>query len=264
MLMQHTSSLSDPYDYLSIKNLDLPETTRNLLESETVFGEWEPGTQYRYSPFLGYSVIGLICEAITGKRFDDFAHDVLFDLMDINAAYIPSNLRSTENMAVHYGQYHEILYSIEDLLNVNNPVRDQTDTDISQTRISDHDRLGAHLMISAVDYSQILIMLGNEGVYNETRILSGESVKEIHNANVQGYNQMYMQGLSTRLQNNPAGPFEGFYWHLGFAWGVNSYSLHYFDEDTNRGVVVITTGASFEATPYVGMDLSLVAWQVLS
>jgi CubicO group peptidase (beta-lactamase class C family) len=265
MLMQHTSSLYGPFaEYYDIENIDLPDTIKELLESGTVFADHEPGTIYIYSPFLAHSIIGLICETISGKRFDDYARDVLFNPMDIDAAYIPGNLRNTENIAVHYGQQHEIIYSIEDLLSVNNPIRNQSEEELPQTRISDHDRLGAHLMISTFDYSKILIMLGNEGVYNGVRILSEESVKEIHNANVPVDTQIYLEGLSTRLQTNPYRPFEGFYWHPGGAWGVNAYYFHLFDEDTNRGLVVITTGADFEAVYFVAMDLALVSWQVLA
>jgi len=265
MLMQHTSSLYGPYEeYFNIENLDLPDTIKELLESGKVFTDTEPGTVYLYSPFLAHSIIGLICENITGKRFDVYARDVLFDLINIDAAYIPSNLRNSENIATHYGQQHEIIYSIEDFLNINNPVRDQSNEDAPQTRISDHDRLGAHLMISAIDYSKILIMLGNGGVYNEIRILFEESVNEIHNANFYVDTQYYMEGLSTRLQTNPYRPFEGFFWHSGIAWGINAYYFHHFDEDINRGIVVITTGADYEWVSHVVTDLASVAWQVLA
>jgi CubicO group peptidase (beta-lactamase class C family) len=211
---------------------------------------WEPGAHYYYSAWLAQSLIAIICERLTGQRFDEFAHNVLFGPLDIDAAYLAGNLRDTQNIAVHYDYQHRIFYTAEDII--------LADYD---TRVSDHDRAGAHLLTSSLGYSKILAMLGNEGFVDETRILSERAIQEIHNANVEG--DYYMQGLSTRYERDLNRPFPGHYWHTGGAFGTGAQYIHFFDENTNRGVVVITTGGSHDRNRVTLLDLTAIAWQVL-
>jgi len=257
MLMQHTSSLYDPDGYWYIEGRYLPETTEVLLNSRDVWSrDLEPGTVFAYSSYFSYSVLGLVCETVSGRRFDTLAHDVLFDPLGIDAAFFPSNLSDTSNIAALFEPNHVQNVAVQDQLIRTN----------SETRESDHDLAAAHLTISALDYAKILAMLGNNGALGDVHILSEQSVQEIHNANftIEGY---FKTGLSSRYQHLEYFPFEGSYWHIGGAWGVHSQYIRYVDETKNRGVVVITTGAS---TGYrwnnmndVCTDLSFVAMQLL-
>ena len=255
MLMQHTSSLAfiSADDYFSLENLDRTETIQKLLQSRSTWDVWEPGTKYDYSAWLAHSLIALICEKLSGQRFDDFARSRLFEPLGINAAYLASNLQDIGNIAVHYNFYDQsIVYTPEDLLLAD-----------FKARVSDHERAGAHLMINALDYARILVMLGNGGVVNETRILSEKSIWEITNANIEG--DYYMQGLSTRYESEPDRLFAGYYWHAGGAWGVSSHYIHRFDENTNHGVVVIITGIINDPFPRsTALDLTALAMQVLN
>jgi len=255
MLMQHTSTLGDTDDYWSPDGRYLPETTEGLLNNRNSWHrDLEPGTTFVYSAFLGYSVLGLVCEIVSDKRFDTLAHDVLFNPMGIDAAFLPNNLRDTSNIAVLYLPYQTQGISVQEQLDRTN----------SETRESDHDLTSAHLTISALDYAKILIMLGNGGLFDNVKILSKESVQEIHNANVtiEGY---YKSGLSTRYQYLEHLPFEGSYWHIGGFWGVRSQYIRFIDENKNRGVVVFTTGSTTGWVNHmldVGADLSFIAMQI--
>jgi len=231
MLMQHTSSLNDTNMYTYSENKDLPETTERMLKSRHSFVGFQPGTAHHYSAYFAYSVIGLICEIISGKKFDTFAREVLFDPLGIDAAYLPANLNDTSNLATLYDEDHEEQRSVQEQLM---PPEERE-------RISDHDLAGANLTISPVDYAKILIMLGNGGTFNDAMILSEAAVKEIHDANVE--RPGFMQGLGVRHQNNNTMPYYGSYWHLGGAWGVKSQFIHYVGDNPNRGTVVVTTGA---------------------
>ena len=257
MLMQHTSSLYDSERYLRTEGKYLPETTQQLLESNRNYNPHEPGTHFEYSPFLAYSVIGLICEKISEKRFDEFANEVLFSPLEIEAAFLPANL-STRNIALIYSYYENYWLNLPTL-------REQLRADNPETRESEHDRVGANLTISALDYSKILIMLGNGGIYNDVMVLSEEAVKEIHKANIEAPD--FMQGLATRYQNNDSTPFAKSYWHPGSAWGVNSQYIHYFDETTNRGIVVLTSGTPAEwinGMHAMSTELSLIASRIFT
>ena len=254
MLMQHTSSIQDSNEFNSTLTASVPRSVQQLLGSGSTYGSGRPGTRFSYSNFA-FSVLGAVCEKVSGKMLDTFSREVLFAPLDIDAAYVAKNLRDTENIAVLYNSGHNRTRSVA-----------------AQLDIVDSDGVLGHninlaqggLIINAVDYARILAMLGNNGELHGIRILSPESVYEINNTNAPG--QSYEQGLATRFSpgvfNN-----EGFFWHTGSAYGLFAQYMYSADE-TNRGVVVITTGASIERLRN-GMvnfctDLSRQAWQYFS
>ena len=109
-------------------------------------------------------------------------------------------------------------------------------------------------------------MIGNNGVLDDIRILSEESVQEIHNTNVAS--EWYKQGLATRYQNDIEMPFTGFYWHTGSAWGTFAQYAYLLNDNENSGVVVITTGAQTERLENgmieVCTDLSTLVWNIFN
>jgi len=113
-----------------------------------------------------------------------------------------------------------------------------------------------------IDYARIMAMLGNNGILNEVRILSTASVRAIHRADVEG--AAYEQGLGTRFSVGSFLPGEGFYWHTGSAYGVYAQYLYTMQQGSNRGVVVVTTGATTDREPNgmvsICTDLSAIAW----
>jgi len=245
MIILHVSSIYDSAEYWDKENKHLPETTLELLLSGEAFTPWNPGDALIYSGFLGYSVLGLICEIVSGKRFDELAHSVLFEPLGIDAAFLPSNLIDTTNIAVLYDVDHENYITVDE----------QLDFEISLTRSSDHDRAAAGLTISALDYAKIMVMLGNGGIYYDARILSEDMVKEI-----------FDYKFASWYQDEIPLPFTGSYFHVGRAWGVKAQYIRYGEEDINRGIIVITTGARDGDFQYsmndVATELSIVAAQV--
>ena len=231
MLMQHTSSIYDSNAYSSAGNRNSVDTAKRLLDSGSCYGKQQPGSNYRYSNF-GYAILGLICEILSGKRFDTLARDILFDPLGIDAAYLPLNLREDTNIAAIYNRSHVLRRSVEAQINSG----DQSEQG------SDHNQTPGNLMISVIDYAKVLTMLGNGGTIDGIRILSSDSVQSIHNADTTG--KGYKQGLATRLQNDPDMPESGSYWHTGSAWGTFAQYNYYVSGDENRGVVVVTTGAN--------------------
>jgi CubicO group peptidase (beta-lactamase class C family) len=252
MLIRHTSSLFDPDEYIRSENKESPETTQRFLESGDCFSQWQPGSEYKYSPYLAYAVVALICEQITDKRFDTFAREALFEPMGIDAAYLPVNLQVTDNISTLYGSNHEVYYSIETQLEAENP---------ESPRFSDHDRGGANLVISAVDYSKIINMLSNRGVYNDINILSDESVMEVHRFT--GENDFDV-GMGVFLQSDTSYPFSNYFYHTGGAWGAQTQFKYHFDENAVRSYVVLATGTNSDVTSSfytLHMEMSIAAMQ---
>ena len=249
--MQHTSSIFDSGAFQLSRDRNSSESVRFLLERGSSFRRNQPGTNFEYTNF-GFSVIGAICENVSGKSFDTLAREVLFDPLDIDAGYIPSKMNDTENIAVLYNDRHVITRSVKAQL------------DIEESEILGHDLHLAqgNLTISMLDYTRILAMLGNNGILNGVRILSSESVRAINKADVEG--AAYEQGLGTRFSVGSFMPGEGFYWHTGSAYGVYAQYLYTNSQGSSRGVAVVTTGATTDREPngMVGIctELSAIVW----
>jgi len=251
MLMNHTSSLFDSGSFLVSRDRESSESVRYLLERGSSFRRNNPGSIFEYSNF-NYGVLGSLCERVTGKSLDTYSREVIFNPLEIDAAYVPRNLNDTSNIAVSYDDSHSVTQSVAVQLA------------IAQSDTPGHDLHLAHanLTISAADYAKILVMLGNGGELGGVRILSPELVAEIHKTDVAG--TPYDQGLATRYSVGDFLPREGFYWHTGSSYG--NFTQYVYKLSTNRGVVVITTGASVTRLPSgmtdVCTDLAKAAWKV--
>ena len=286
MLMQHSSSIYDSDAFHGSLDRGERNATQKLLSGRASYTGSRPGGSHLYTNF-GIAVLGAVVEMASGKKLDEYAREVLFKPLDIDAAYLPSNLNDTSLLANIYSTRHTLSLPVATQLR-------RSDT----YEIGKSQSLGyGSLVISAFDYAKILAMLGNGGLFLGERILSPESVAEIHNADFKGPG--FMQGLSTRFTNggkpeNNEGvindillwlytdedgesiPSEGIYWHTGSAWGLFAQYIYIAgsgtDEgrggvDTSRGVVVITTGArtgrASNGMIDVGNHLSAIAWQGL-
>jgi len=283
MLLQHTSSIHDSAAFNDSIMGGARVSTESLLERGSSYMIARPGSTFIYSNF-GYSVLAAVIEFISGMKLDAYAKQVLFDRLDIDAAFHAFNLNDNSNIAVLYDSAHNVIRTAEEQIDNNRPGDIGQDQHIAQ----------GGLTISPFDYAKILAMLGNGGELFGDRILSSEAVAEIHRADVTGPG--YMHGLSTRFTdggdaelaseinaivitgdedvdsltvqsgerddteiwrnitiNGLTEPSEGFFWHTGSAHGVFAQYIYVAGSGTNegaggvftsRGVVAVTTGAS--------------------
>ncbi|MDR2590620.1 MAG: beta-lactamase family protein [Oscillospiraceae bacterium] len=251
MLMQHTSSIFDSNMFIESRDRDSTESVRYVIDNGMTFRRSQPGSVFEYSNF-GYAILGALCERIYGTSLDTMAREVIFDPMGIDAAYVPRNLYDTSNIAIIYSDDHTVSRSV------------QAQLDVKESSTLGHDLHLAqgNLTISALDYARILMMLFDNGVSNSVRILSENSVKEIHIASVEGNG--YRQGLGTRYSVGEFIPDEGLYWHTGSSFGI--FSQFIYDIEEKRGVIIITSGASIERQHSgkidICTDMSLEAWLI--
>jgi len=256
MLMQHSSSLHDSAAFTeSLMGRDR-RTTQNLLSRESSYFA-RPGSTHQYTNF-GYTVLGAVVEHASGMKLDAFARQVLFDPLGIDAAFLAVNLDDTDSLATLYDAGHGVDRSVSAQISSNRQGALGEDQHLAQ----------GSLLISAFDYAKILAMLGNGGVFLGVRILSAESVSEIHKADFPGPvhspgQPWYLQGLSTRLSDHDAleaakpettstpapapglpdgfdilrflGDNEGIYWHTGSAYGVFTQYIYISGSGTDEG-----------------------------
>jgi len=253
MLMQHTSSI---FDSDAFRNRNSSVTMRSFLERRASFVNEEPGTYFDYSN-LGYSVLGAINELVSGKTMDTLAREVLFEPLGIDAAYVSRNLYNTNRIAQIYDN-NGLRRTVQSMLATGESGVLGRDMHIAQ----------GNLFISVIDYARILAMLGNGGQFRDVKILSREAVEAIHETNFEVYEYGYMQGLAVRYSHGDIIPGTGFYWHTGSAFGVFAQYIYVTDDNMNRGVVVVTTGATTgrEANNMITVctQLSLAMWERLS
>ena len=253
MLMQHTSSIFDSEDFRYSRQRTSVRPAKALLDAGTSYRQAEPGAEYEYSNF-GYSLLAGLCEVIYGKKFDLLSREILFEPMGIDAAYVASRLEDKTNIAAIYNDRHSLSRSVQSILNV----RDTEDLgrDVHLTHGS--------LVISILDYARILAMLGNDGVYEGVKLLSAESIDEINYTNVRG--EEFEMGLGTRRSALEFMPRGEAFWHTGSAYGTFTQYV-YSVNNTNTGVVVITTGAKTDRLPSgmvrVCTELAEAVWQLV-
>jgi len=253
MLMQHTSSIFDSGVFQVSRDRAASDSVRFLLDRGSSFRRSEPGTTFEYTN-LGHSVLGAICENVSGKTIDTLAREVLFDPLEIDAGYLPANMHETENIAVIYNDRHTVTRSVQSQLAVGESGVLGNDIHLAQ----------GNLTISTVDYARILTMLGNGGTFRDVTILSPQAVETIHDTDV--ITASYEQGLATRYSFGDFIPGEGFFWHTGSAYGMFAQYLYSVNISSNRGVVIATTGATTGREPNgmvtVCNNLAFAAWRV--
>lgn len=227
MLMQHTSSIYDSSDFLISRNEHSSISTQRLIEEGASFHSYAPGTQYEYSNF-GVAVLGSVCEMVTGEKFDDFAHRVLFAPLEIDAAYLPKNLIDSSRIAVIYDANHNLTRTVENqLAEIANPALGW-----------DQHLVQGNLTISPNDYMKIILLLMNDGKYNGESILSAKAVMEIHNPTFSHYG--FRQGFCVQYQDNVIDSEEVFC-HTGGNYGMLSQFVYSLEND--MGIVMMTSGA---------------------
>ena len=252
MLMQHTSSLFDSSDFHASRERHSSRSAQQLLEAGTSF-RGQPGVGFEYTNF-GYSVLAAVCEMVYGSTFDILARELLFEPLGIDAAYVPNRLQDTANIASIYNASHSRTRNLQSQLNVNDSETPGHDIHLAQ----------GNLTISPLDYAKLLTMLGNGGTFRGVRVLSPQSAREINDADERGVS--YDQGLATRRSPVAFMPGGEAYWHTGSAYGTFAQYI-YGIEGTNKGVVVVTTGARAERLSNgmlnICTELSETVWEHL-
>lgn len=224
MLMTHTSSIVDSQIFLNSRLSGSSVQMSDLLSNNSSFSLNKPGDNYIYSNF-GIAIIGAICEKVTGKCFDDIAHEVIFTPLDIDAGYIASSIRNKSLIGELYG-YGGLT------------VQNQLDISFSNMLGKTHHIVQGNLTISAKDYAKIICLLLNDGKdFCGNEIISSESVKKIIASQYKSSNNEVGYGIE--IQKNVIDG-EKIYVHTGSNYGM--FAAYAFSDD-GTGIVVLTSGA---------------------
>lgn len=234
-LLTHTSTLYN----LSYKN-SIEETMEQLKTAGNYNTKKTPGksSAFEYNNFAS-SVAATTLELASGIPLEEYARDNLFNLLDGDLSYYPGNISDTDNLITHYDYDHSVELLPETARKM-----------VFTGNIGDHagNYIGG-LTGSASDIAKIFSMLANDGVYEDNRVLSEDSVnaleKKYFTAKENG--GKFRQCLALRYYKKLYGT-EGLYYHTGNAYGI--VSLASYDPVTKNTVVVMTSGAKQSRDKY--------------
>ena len=236
-LMTHTAGVKDSGGAFSNRQ-NLSDTLNpEINRKKSGFLKERPGTFYRYSNY-GAGIMGCILEAVTGLRLTNAVKELLFDPMEIDAAYDPSLLKHPERIVTTYranGNAHITrAYRLKQLYNERiNPEKDYVES-------------YGGLWMRGEDLCRIGIMLCDMGLIDEQRILTQTAVQEMISSQ-QGKGGIQADspyGLNVERVKNLLQDHL-IYGHQGVAGGVLC-SL-YFDPDTRFVFALLTNGCNVNA-----------------
>ena len=232
MLMSHSSSINDGniYNFVTIGDptISLDYFLENYLcpggehYSNNNYYNALPGTVFHYSNY-GIALNGYLIEPLTGISFNQYASDSLLTPLEMNnSAWFLDEL-NIDNLAIGYS------YSGGNF--------------VPNQHLGHPAYPGVSLRSTALELANCVIMLSNEGMYNDMNILTSDAVDSM-----------------TTIQN-PAWTFSYGTTGLGLftrddygdriVWGHNGgsdggYAAHfYFCKEENSGIVITTNSEQY-------------------
>ncbi|MDB4303940.1 serine hydrolase, partial [Desulfosarcina sp.] len=232
MLMSHTSSINNgstsAYSIIGDPTIPLNYFMENYLclggefYSNNNFYNAIPGTSYHYDNY-GVAMNGFLVEPLTTLSFSQFAHDSLFTPLEMEQSTWFLGELNMDNLATGY------VYSGGNFL--------------PQLHYGHPAYPGLSLRTTALELSNFVIMLLNDGAYNEVNILSEAAVDSM--AKIQNpawYSTYGTTGLGL-YRRTVLG--DRIVWgHNGGTVGGYAAHFHYCKEE-NSGVVITTNSEQY-------------------
>lgn len=235
-ILTHSSGLGSS----EIGNIQISAMTNRdkfSLESVVKYYEntllsFEPGEYDEYSPVAGFDILARIIEIVTGKSFANFAEENIF---------LPLNMNNTTftPTAEHWNK----LVKMTDFTNGKSFNASIPDCVFSDFPLS-YTCGGAGAISCLDDYSNFAEMLLNGGIYNNIRILSEESIKNMYTPrHPYGSRKAYeIWGLGVRVNEN------GFYKRIPngtYGWS-GAYGTHFWIDNENKLTAVYMKNSLYD------------------
>ena len=224
-LLTHTSSLYDTEDV----SATYYNAMANRLKGSGIRSIVSGDMGYYYYNNYAMDVLGMTIELANDKVLDDILSERIFDSLGIDAAFYSGDVKDTSNIATIYQSDGSIGMSASRMKNWHNGKPGSVGW-----------AFAGGVTISVKDLGKMVAILSNDGMYEGTRYLSEESIKnlEYHEGNK---TEEYWQCQPLCYETDKYGQ-EEFYYHTGSAYGV--LSLAGYNPETKQGIAVLTTGAS--------------------
>lgn len=263
MLLNHTSSLLGGKSYLTFNKktylADSLVPIRELVQpggsyfAKGVFTDKKPGTYFKYSN-LAYGIIATLVERLSGKRFDVFCQERIFEPLDMKATFNVTAVPHINEVAVLYRSENDRWEPKMDNYQGNKPHARNLPKYKPGTNGLVFSPQGG-LRCSAKELSKFMMMHLNNGKYNDKQIVADSIIRLMHqthwkydgkNGNNSGnlFNEwgLGMQIISLREKGDIVFPERHMIGHPGQAYGL--ISDMYFDKKEKCGLIFITNGSA--------------------
>ena len=236
-ILTHTASISDygAYDKVTNNELDY-QTLREMLSgtyAKSNFYDLLPGYRYAYSNFGG-AIISAIVSSVTQKPFNDFMAEILFKPLNVDAAFMSTEINERSNISTIYRQ-GKVSYSLDKM--------DSFSEKLQSISPEDNYRCShANLYINSKDLARITQLLINGGNVESVSILSKTAVDTMMETTANGtlYSDVGV-GLYISKYNDIVDG-RTLYGQQGGAYGATA--MTFFDPQDKSGVVLLVNGSS--------------------
>lgn len=194
--------------------------------------DFEPGIRDCYSAVAGFDVLARIVEVVSGMSFADFADKYVFKPISMeNTTFTPTDK-----------QWKRIIEMSDrkdgKMVNANMPKCIFRDFPPTYT-------CGGVGIVSCIeDYSKFAEMLLAGGIYNGSRILTEDSIKDMQTPRVPfgDYKAFEKWGLGVRVNKN--GFYKGLY-EGAYGWS-GAYGTHFFVDPVNKITAVYMKNSLYD------------------
>ena len=240
MLLSHTSSLSDKGGYFTL-DVIRPEITPDVSGS---FNEYAPGTGYQYCN-LGFNTLGVLVEIHSSERFDQYIRNNILDPLGVYASFNVNDLDTNRFATLYAFEEGRFVPSPQ----AYNPRTEEIDNYVEGFSAPVFSPTGG-MKINAPDLARHALIQMNDGFFNDTEILSPQSVALMQTPQSSGGRSSENEacGYGFALERTDK-LIEGeiMTGHTGSAYGL--YSAMFFQKDKKFGFIVLCNGCDSSLPP---------------
>ncbi len=249
MLMVHSATIMDgKYNEINgqhsyVPLADLLYNTSSQYYSTATFGNYKPGTKFSYSNF-GSGILACVVEKASGEHFTNYVRDNFMIPLGIDGGFKANEIKNKHLITDAY--YYNATTKVYTLAVSGNGFVNGT---YAHYTLGDNFRAHAgNLYVSMQDLAKIMIVLLNDGMYEDIEILKKDTVDlmlQTHFVTPPGTSASYKaKGLQLKIMNDINGiTLKG---HTGSAYGI--VSEMFFSKELNQGVCFITNGGNIVDT----------------
>ncbi|UCF12272.1 MAG: beta-lactamase family protein [Thermoplasmatales archaeon] len=177
-----------------------------------LWNNYPPGEDMYYAN-IGFAVLGYLVEILSGQTLEEYCRENIFEPLGMNETSFQFSNVNISKVAVPYKYLRKEYYPFIHYNVINCPA--------------------GGLRTSVVDLSHFLIAHMNDGVYDDTQILSPESVEEMHTVQYQSDTYLFQYGLGFQIWTTLTDTYIG---HSGGLYGVATKMV--FRESDNIGIIM--------------------------
>ena len=235
MLMLHTSSITDGANednlgyngvnghhyFVSLE--DLLSNQNSKFYTDQTYSDYAPGEKYIYSNF-GTGIITCIIEKCSNQLFTEFVEKYFFKPLHMDASFKAKNIEKKDKISDTFTGF-----------TTNKTAKSFIESTYPDYPLGNNFRGPAGgLFVSMQDLSNIMVVLMNDGMYKDLRILNKETVDKLLDMNF--FASRYYKEKQVNLKG-----------YTGGAYGI--CSVMYFSKLKKTGVCFIANGGNYKPAP---------------